>query len=146
MRSSDWSSDVCSSDLHVQFAREDTLSVQRPESFDDAADFSFFNPETGRLEFDNGVGDIDSDDPLVILFAPPELKTADGSEGLGDIDWDRRFDEVGRNEVENRRTTIRSWFGARGDAWGDYWKWEASVGYGDFTQEQTRSKIGRAHV
>src|SRR3546814_900422 len=123
---------------HVQFAREDTLSVQRPESFDDAADFSFFNPETGRLEFDNGVGDIDSDDPLVILFAPPELKTADGSEGLGDIDWDRRFDEVGRNEVENRRTTIRSWFGARGDAWGDYWKWEASVGYGDFTQEQTR--------
>lgn len=122
----------------VQFAREETLSVRRPQSFNDSTDFSFFNADTGRLEIDNGVGNIDRDDPLVQLYAPPELKVADGSEGLASFNWDRRFDEVGRTETENERTTVRSWLGARGDAWGDYWQWEASVGYGDFTQKQVR--------
>ncbi|WP_407353829.1 TonB-dependent receptor domain-containing protein [Luteimonas sp. R10] len=122
----------------VQAAREETLSVRRPQSLDDAGDFSFVNPDTGLLEMDNGVGTIDRDDPLVALFAPAQLRTSDGRRGLGDIDWARRFDEVGRTETENERTTVRAWFGARGDAWGDYWRWEATVGYGDFTQHQVR--------
>src|SRR3546814_19819922 len=54
---------------HVQFARVDTLSVQRPASFDDAAELSFFHPAPGRLEFTNGVGNLDSANPLVTLFA-----------------------------------------------------------------------------
>src|SRR3546814_6957399 len=59
------------------------------------------------------------------------------SDGCSSDLWNRRFDEVGLTETHNKRTTIRSWLGARGDAWGD-WKWEATFGYGDFTQDQVR--------
>src|SRR3546814_17834399 len=91
MRISDWSSDVCSSDLEDAFAQ---------------------------------------------LYGPDEFKNADGS--LREtIDWNRRFDEVGLTETHNKRTTIRSWLGARGDAWGG-WKWEAPFSNGDFTPDQVR--------
>src|SRR3546814_10008121 len=59
------------------------------------------------------------------------------SDGCSSDLWNRRFDEVGLTETHNKRTTSRSWLGARGDAWGD-WKWEATFGYGDFTQDQVR--------
>lgn len=121
----------------VQFSREETLSVGRPQDFDDAEDFVFMDRETGMLQYDNGVGDIDEDDPLVILFGPDQLKDPVTGEGLGDIDWDRRFDEVGRTETQNERTTVRSWLGIRGDAKND-WQWEASAGYGRFEQDQVR--------
>src|SRR3546814_1662521 len=50
-------------------------------------------------------------------------------------DWSS--DVCSSDLTHNKRTTIRSWLGARGDAWGD-WKWEATFGYGDFTQDQVR--------
>src|SRR3546814_13645150 len=81
---------------------------------------------------------------LAQLYGPVEFRHADGS--LREtIEWKRRFGEVGLTETDNKRTTIRSWLGARGDAWGD-WKWEGTFGYGDFTQDQVRlnEKIGRA--
>src|SRR3546814_14007614 len=82
------------------------------------------------------IGDDDEEDAFAQLYGPDEFKNADGS--LREtIDWNRRFDEVGLTETHNKRTTIRSWLGARGDAWGD-WKWEATFGYGDFTQDQVR--------
>lgn len=121
----------------VLYAREETLSVRRPQDFDDAEDFMFVDPETGEFAFDNGVGDIDSEDPLVLLFGPDELKDPITGEGLGDIDWDRRFDEVGLTQTENERTTVRSWVGLRGDIWED-WQWETSIGYGHFAQDQVR--------
>src|SRR3546814_2452463 len=37
----------------VMFAREETLSRRRPQSWNDPDDFSFLNPETGLFEFDN---------------------------------------------------------------------------------------------
>lgn len=123
----------------IMFAREETLSRRRPQSWNDSDDFSFLNTETGLFEFDNGVGDIgddDEEDALAQLYGPDIFKNPDGS--LREtIDWNRRFDEVGQTETENTRTTIRSWLGARGNAWGD-WEWEASFGYGDFTQKQVR--------
>src|SRR3546814_3947488 len=66
------------------------------------------------------IGDDDEEDAFAQLYGPDEFKNADGS--LREtIDWNRRFDEVGLTETHNKRTTIRSWLGARGDAWGD-WK------------------------
>src|SRR3546814_13626632 len=82
------------------------------------------------------IGDDDEEDAFAQLYGPDEFKNADGS--LREtIDWNRRFDEVGLTETHNKRTTIPSWLGARGDAWGA-WQWEATSGYGDFTPDQVR--------
>ncbi|MGO1540899.1 MAG: TonB-dependent receptor domain-containing protein [Luteimonas sp.] len=122
----------------VLFSREETLSVRRPQGANDSDDFMFLNPETGQIEMDNGVGNISANDPLIALYGPDELKTPDGSAGLASFNWDRRFDELGRTETENKRTTVRSWLGLRGEAWNEYWQWEASLGYGEFNQDQVR--------
>lgn len=70
-------------------------------------------------------------------FVPPELRGSETpSTGVG-IAWDRRFDEVGGQITENKRETIRSWAGLRGKI-SDSWNWEASVGFGQYKQDQWR--------
>lgn len=70
-------------------------------------------------------------------FVPPELRGSEvPSTGVG-LGWDRRFDEVGGQITENKRETIRSWAGLRGKI-ADHWKWEASVGFGEYNQSQWR--------
>lgn len=71
------------------------------------------------------------------VFVPAELRGSETpSTGVG-IAWDRRFDEVGGQITENERETIRSWAGLRGELAGG-WNWEASVGYGQYRQDQVR--------
>lgn len=59
------------------------------------------------------------------------------SSSTAGIAFDRRFNEVGYRDTSNRRDTIRSWVGARGEAWSN-WTWEMSAGYGVYKQEQFR--------
>src|SRR3546814_12640148 len=123
------------------FAREESLSRRRPQSWNDPDDVSFLNTETGLFEFDNGVGDIgddDEEDAFAQLYGADEHTNADG--GLREtIDWHRRVEEVGTTGTEDNRTTIRSWHRQRGHAWGD-WKWKAHLGKGKCTQEPGRTR------
>src|SRR3546814_14496071 len=100
------------------FAREESLSRRRPQSWNDPDDVSFLNTETGLFEFDNGVGDIgddDEEDAFAQLYGPDEFKNADVS--LREtIDWNRSFDEVGLTETHTKRTTSGTWLSTVGEA------------------------------
>ena len=65
---------------------------------------------------------------------------AEGLSWFNPDSFTRRLVELGPQATYNDRETVRSWFGARGDAW-DGWKWEASFAYGQFTQDQVRAAI-----
>lgn len=76
----------------------------------------------------------------------PDVIRDDAPRSGAGIAWDRRFDEVGGQITENDRQTLRSWAGLRGQL-SDSWRWEASVGFGQYNQEQwRRNEINGANL
>ncbi|GAB5349065.1 TonB-dependent receptor plug domain-containing protein [Alteriqipengyuania sp. 357] len=53
----------------------------------------------------------------------------------GTISWYRRFNELGWDEKDNDRKTLRTNFGLSGNAWGD-WQWNVGGTYGTYNQHQ----------
>ncbi|MDP3079495.1 MAG: TonB-dependent receptor [Brevundimonas sp.] len=125
----------------IQYSRIDSKETREPNGigFDDT--FQLIDPITGvttersygripcRRATGTGSGPCNP-------FVPDEIRR-DVSTGGAGVAWDRRFVELGGQTTENQRETLRSWAGVRGTIWGD-WDWEASVGYGEFNQEQIR--------
>ncbi len=78
-------------------------------------------------------------------FVPAEIRADSRTDGTG-LAWDRRFDEVGGQITENKRETIRSWLGLRGQLSGS-WTWEAHAGFGQYRQGQwRRNEINGANL
>jgi len=64
-------------------------------------------------------------------FIPPEVEETRS----GSVSWYRRFNELGWDEKNNDRQTLRTNFGLSGDAWGD-WQWNVGGTYGTYNQHQ----------
>src|SRR3546814_13073155 len=72
-------------------------------------------------------------------FVPAELRGNETPSSGAGIAWGRRFDDVGGHITENKRATIRSWAGLRGQL-SDRGTWEASFGYGKYQTGRWRRK------
>ena len=115
--------------FQLQYSQNNSVNVKSPEDEYENAYVLIFDPvtgEPGRVR----PGYISVDNP----FVPQEIR----DNASGSINWDRRFFEVGNIMTDNKRTTIRSWAGIRGTAFDSAWDWDLSMGYGKFTQKQTR--------
>ncbi len=123
----------------LQYSRVDTQERREPVGLTFNSTVSVFDPDTG-LQTDETLGripcrraDLGDCNPTV----PYDVFANNLSASTQGIAWARRFNEVGYRDTTNRRDTLRSWVGLRGDAWGD-WTWEATAGYGRYEQEQHR--------
>ena len=134
-------SDATTLFAQMQYSRIDTLETREPRGIGFDSTFPIVDPATGlssevefgripcRLATGTSAGPCNP-------FVPDEIRQDVSTSGAG-VAWDRRFVELGDRITENERETIRSWAGARGDAW-EGWNWEASVGYGRYEQTQLR--------
>jgi len=113
----------------AHFNQTTSVNYKSPEDEYEGAYVGYTDPDTGEISRIRP-GYISIDNP----FAPPEIAENAGSS----ISWDRRYFEVGQVTTDNTRTTVRSWAGLRGSLFNHEWDWEASIGYGDFEQEQIR--------
>lgn len=132
-------SDATSLFGQVQYSRVDSGEIREPVGIGFDSTVAVFDPQTGT-QTDVTIGripcrreDLGPCNPTV----PYEVFANNFTSNTRGVAWDRRFVEVGGQETDNRRETLRSWLGARGEAWGD-WRWEASAGYGVYTQNQFR--------
>lgn len=85
---------------------------------------------TTDIGFNNALGDIgtiSSSHP----FIPPEVEETRS----GSVSWRRRFTEVGMDERNNRRQTLRSAVGLEGYV-GDDWQWNLEATFGTYDQRQ----------
>ncbi len=107
----------------VQYAWEETESRSAHAT---ASSTTSFGP------FDNlqAIGQMSATHPLI----PAEVEAT----RIGTVSWVRRFNEVGQDTRSSDRTTLRSWAGLEGTAFGGGWDWEAYVGFGHFRLEQVR--------
>ncbi|MCW8999129.1 MAG: TonB-dependent receptor, partial [Kangiellaceae bacterium] len=115
--------------FQLQYSQNNSLNTKSPEDEYENAYVLIFDPltgEPGRVR----PGYISVDNP----FVPQEIR----DNASGSINWDRRFYEVGNILTDNERTTVRSWAGLQGTTFDGTWDWDLSVGYGKFTQKQTR--------
>jgi len=106
----------------VQYAWEHTESQREAQTASSTTTFGPFD----ALET---VGQMAANNP----FIPPEVEAT----RVGTVSWVRRFNELGPDTRMSDRETIRAWAGLDGTVFGD-WDWEAFVGRGEFTQDQTR--------
>ncbi|WP_182911867.1 TonB-dependent receptor [Sphingomonas cavernae] len=70
-------------------------------------------------------------------FVPTAIATGAPASG---ITFSRRLKELGERVTSNDRDTLRAWAGFKGNLGGG-WSWEASYGYGKFTQHQERQNL-----
>lgn len=134
-------SDATSIFGQLQYSRVDTFEAREPSGLGFDSTFPVIDPLTGlstemsygrikcRRATGTGSGECNP-------FVPDEIRRDVATSGSG-VAWDRRFTELGNQTTDNKRTTLRTWVGARGEAW-DGWNWEASIGYGEFKQRQIR--------
>lgn len=125
--------------FQVQYSENRSINNKAPESEDEFDGIVVIDPITGESS-QIGVGRIPKNNP----YMPQEIYDQASSKG---VKWDRGFDEVGNIINDNTRKTIRSWAGLQGTMFDGNWDWDVSVGYGKFTQEQTRyNEIYTANV
>jgi len=74
--------------------------------------------------------------PIENPFVPQEIFDAAGGK---DIRWYRRFTELGRQETDQSRTTLRTSASLNGYLFDGDWEWQTYLSYGKFTQEQMHS-------
>lgn len=126
----------------VQWSRIDTTEIREPIGLSASSTYNIIDQATGenqeitygRIACRRATG---SSAGPCSPFVPDELRADVSTNGNG-VFWSRRFNEVGDRITTNRRDTLRSWAGFKGDAFDD-WNWEASVGYGRFEQTQIRA-------
>lgn len=134
-------SDATTLFAQMQYSRVETMETREPNGIGFDSTFPVVDPVTG-LSSEVAYGRIPcrrasgSGSGPCNPFVPDEIRRDVSTNGSG-VAWDRRFNEVGNQLTQNERETIRTWAGARGDAW-DGWTWEASVGYGRYEQLQLR--------
>ncbi|ACA86544.1 TonB-dependent receptor domain-containing protein [Shewanella woodyi] len=116
--------------FQVQYSENRSINQKSPESEDEFDGIVVIDPVTGESS-QIGAGRIPKNNP----YMPQEIYDQASSKG---VKWDRGFDEVGNIINDNTRKTIRSWAGLQGTIFDGNWDWDLSVGYGKFTQEQTR--------
>lgn len=132
-------SDATSFFAQVQFSRVNSRERREPVGLGFDSTVTVFDAVTGTQR-DETIGRIPcrrSDLGPCNPFVPYQVFANNLTSSTQGIAWNRRFNEVGYRDTTNRRDTIRSWAGFRGQAWGD-WTWEASIGYGVYQQEQFR--------
>lgn len=137
-------SDKTSLFAQVQYSRIKTLNFREQTAITADDTFPIIDPVTGLgTEFTlgripcrraSGTGS-GACNPFVPADIRADVTTGSTNQG---VFFTRRLVELGPQATYNDRETVRSWFGARGDAW-DNWKWEASFAYGQFVQDQLRS-------
>lgn len=112
----------------VSFSSLETLSRNAALNVNSGTDIgnSALQAVNPDLLFED-IGTIASDHP----FIPPEVEETRS----GSVSWRRRFVEVGTRDRANKRETLRSAFGLRGDVWQD-WEWDLYFTYGTFDQDQ----------
>lgn len=115
--------------FQIQYSLNESLNIKSPEDDFEGADVLILDPVTGAPG-EVRPGTISIDNP----FAPREIADNAGSS----ISWDRRFFEVGNVITDNERKTVRSWLGLQGTMFDGEWDWDVSIGYGKFTQRQSR--------
>ncbi|KZN58555.1 TonB-dependent receptor domain-containing protein [Pseudoalteromonas luteoviolacea] len=116
--------------FQFHLSQNDSTNFKSPESEDECDPIVTYDPKNGEFGSDC-MGRIPYDNPYM-----PEAIRAQASER--GVKWDRLFQEVGNVVNSNDRTTIRSWTGLKGYVW-EGWEWDISLGYGKFTQKQTRT-------
>lgn len=132
-------SDATTFFTQVQFSRVESRERREPNGLSFNSTVPLIDVVTG-LQTDYTIGRIPcrrADLGPCNPFVPYEVFANNLTANTAGIAWSRRFNEVGHRDTENRRDTLRSWTGFKGQAWGD-WIWEASVGYGVYNQEQFR--------
>ncbi len=137
-------SDKTSIFAQVQYSKVKTLNYREPSAITSDDTFPVINPVTGlgtevtlgRIPCQRATG---TGSGPCNPFVPAEIRAdvTTGSTNRG-VYFTRRLVEFGPQATYNDRETVRSWFGARGDAWGN-WKWETSFAYGQFVQDQLRT-------
>lgn len=115
--------------FQIQYSNNTSLNVKSPEDEYEGTVVLVIDPETGETSRVRS-----SRIPIDNPYVPEEIRQATSS----DIKWDRRMAEVGNVTTDNERETIRSWGGLQGSLFDGLWDWDVSVGYGKFTQNQTR--------
>lgn len=137
-------SDKTSIFAQVQYSKVKTLNFREPSAITADDTFPVIDRVTGvgsevtlgRIPCQRATG---TGSGPCNPFVPAEIRAdvTTGSANRG-VYFTRRLIELGPQATYNDRETVRSWFGARGDAWGN-WKWETSFAYGQFVQDQVRA-------
>jgi iron complex outermembrane receptor protein len=137
-------SDKTSIFAQVQYSKVKTLNFREPSAITADDTFPVIDRVTGvgsevtlgRIPCQRATG---TGSGPCNPFVPAEIRAdvTTGSTNRG-VYFTRRLIELGPQATYNDRETVRSWFGARGDAWGN-WKWETSFAYGQFVQDQVRA-------
>lgn len=137
-------SDKTSLFAQVQYSKVKTLNFREPSAITADDTFPVIDRVTGvgsevtlgRIPCQRATG---TGSGPCNPYVPAEIR-ADVTTGATNrgVYFTRRLVELGPQATYNDRETVRSWFGARGDAWGN-WKWETSFAYGQFVQDQVRA-------
>lgn len=140
-------SDAVEGFAQVQYSRIDSGETREAYGLGWDSTFPITDPVTGiTTETEYGKIPCRRSPRACNPFVPPELRGSETPSTGAGIAWDRRFDEVGGQITENRRETIRSWAGLRGQL-SESWNWEASVGFGQYKQDQwRRNEINGDHL
>ncbi len=118
--------------FQVQYSNNSSINYKSPENGSESTnERTTYDAATDTYDFIT-LDAIPFDNPYV----PQEIR--DANPDNEDIKWDRRFNEVGQIIADNSRDTVRVWGGLQGTAFDGDWDWDLSVGYGKFTQRQTR--------
>lgn len=137
-------SDKTSIFAQVQYSKVKTLNFREPSAITSDDTFPVIDPVTGmgsevtlgRIPCQRATG---TGSGPCNPYVPNDIRldVTTGATNRG-VYFTRRLVELGPQATYNDRETVRSWWGARGDAW-DNWKWEASFAYGQFVQDQVRA-------
>jgi outer membrane receptor protein involved in Fe transport len=117
-------------DAQLQFSETETSVVRLPEGLRSGQDINVIGPVTGEIS---------QIEPNRIAIDNPFVPQVIADNAGNDIDFRRRFIELGQVSRENTRRTYRGWAGLKGSLFNDEWEWDASVGYGRYTQSQVRT-------
>ncbi|MCF6439212.1 TonB-dependent receptor [Pseudoalteromonas luteoviolacea] len=124
--------------FQLHYSKNDSQNIKSPENEDECDLVITYNAYTQQFGSDC-IGAI----PYTNPYIPAKIRESANNQ---DIKWDRLFQEVGAVTNDNSRTTLRTWAGLNGIMW-DNWQWDASLGFGQFIQQQTRyNELNVAHV